>query len=135
MPPSPFLLQASLHDTVRVLSDALNAELTPPECCPSPPLTNGILLDLYRTSKKDPDRTVSVPQRLVELLHYLGYIPAVGAAAEKKWYRAGSSMFDALVTKNLSKFGGVPKRQYLEQVREPSPQLELGVDCEVSTPL
>lgn len=132
MPPFVHLLKANLHDVVCALSNALNAELGVPDCPPSPPLTNGILLDLFRTSKADQDRAVSLPQRLVELLHCLGYIPAVGLTAEKKWFRASSSMYEALVVKNLRKFGGVSKRVYLDTVREPS--TELSGMLEVSAP-
>ena len=112
------LLKANLVDIVHDLSEALNAKLEVPRCLPSSPFTNGLLLDLFRTSKTDRVREVSVPRRLVELLHGLGYIPSADSDAEKKWLRAASSMFDSLVTKNLKKFAGVSKQVYLDRVRE-----------------
>jgi hypothetical protein len=113
------LLAAGINDTVRALSHALNAKLGFHRCpAPSVPLTNGIVLDLYRCSKEDRDSTVSLPQRLVELLYHLGYIQSVDREAQKKWNTAGSRMHKAFCVRNSRKLGGLAKDAYLAQIRD-----------------
>ena len=64
-----YLAQADLLGTVEHMQRDLDGGIQPTVMKPIVPLTNGILLDLYRFSKL----AESAGRRVVDLLHALGY--------------------------------------------------------------
>lgn len=76
-----FLADAGLAGTVTSMNEAFDGNNNVTAMEPTVPLTNGILLDLFRIARK----SASTPRRLVDLLHSLGYIAATDPVEQKKW--------------------------------------------------
>lgn len=108
------LVHAGMKDTVDIIVHALNVDghTTPQK--PSQPLTNSILLDLYLCAKHDKQHR-SIPTRLVQLLHALGYVDCT--TCEKKWLKAATDIHGMCVSKKARLPKGVSKAEYLARVR------------------
>jgi hypothetical protein len=87
------LLAAGMTASVNGIVHALNNQLGFQRCRPSEKFTNGILLDLYRISKGDRERTVGLPVRLAELMHGLGYIEIADLSVDFLFNRSVDFLF------------------------------------------
>ena len=93
-----FLADAGLAGTVTSMNEAFDGNYNVTAMEPTVPLTNGILLDLFRIARK----SASTPRRLVGLLHSLGYIAATDPVEQKKWDYT-SSRLHAQAARNTKK--------------------------------
>ena len=116
MPPFAGALLAAVHlkDTVDAMMGVLDAGESVNVQDVSTPLTNGVLLDLYRCALASKE---SVGPRLVALLHGLGYIAVADRLAERKWVCAAKRTYDMCVTKKAKFPKGVKKFEFLARVR------------------
>jgi hypothetical protein len=114
-----YLSLAGLTLRFQGLIKALNQGIIPDTHHALRPLTNGLLLDLYRVVRADKSRTVGIPQRLVDILLCLGYLPgSVNSLQLRKCFeKAGSRLYDTFDTKRLKKYGGTEAQVYLSRVR------------------
>lgn len=93
------LAQAGLADAVASLVLTLDNASIWTVMDPVVPLTNGMLLDLFRQAKHADARG----RRLAQLLHGLGYIDFVDKEAEKKWDKVGSVLASKAAANSKSK--------------------------------
>ena len=116
MPPFAGALLAAVHlkDTVDAMMGVLDAGESVNVQDVLTPLTNGVLLDLYRCALAGNE---SVGPRLVALLHSLGYIAVADRLAERKWVCAAKRTYDMCVTKKAKFPKGVKMFEFLACVR------------------
>ena len=95
-----YLAQADLLGTVEHMQRDLDGGIQPTVMKPTVPLTNGMLLDLYRLAKL----AKSAGRRIVELLQSLGYEATTTCPKdrEKMWCRHGGKLIQ-MSQKNLQK--------------------------------